>query len=79
MNRDSLIVHIQDKREEKQDHLEASIYMDGLKNELPERVYNHIQAVISSKVAQCDISIRDHERDLERMDYPGQRDFNFNN
>jgi hypothetical protein len=70
MNREKLIAFLQGKEEEKHRHLEASIYMDGLKRQLPERVFNHVQAIISSNVAACDISIRDHERDLERIDWP---------
>lgn len=70
MSRDQLVLHLQRKADEKQKHIMASMYMDAIKSQLPERVFKHIQAVISSQIAACDISIRDHEMALERIDYP---------
>ena len=70
MTRDQLVSHLQRKADEKQKHLMASLYIDSLKNQLPERIFNHVQAVISSQIAACDISIRDHENHLDDIDYP---------
>ena len=70
MTRDQLVLHLQRKADEKQKHLTASLYIGSLKSHLPERIFNHIQAVISSQIAACDISIRNHEKDLEDIDYP---------
>lgn len=71
MNREQLVQFLIKKNDELQDHRIAAVYIDGtIKRHLPENVYNHLMAVISSQIAACEISIRHHERDMERMDWP---------
>jgi len=70
MIRERLVSHLHLKREEKQEHLNAASYIEKLKTHLPKSVFDHVWAVISSKVAACDISIRDHEKELNAIDQP---------
>ena len=60
MNNFDIDTHIAKKEVEIEKHREFLAYMEGLG--LMEHIYNHMVSVVSSKIAQCEISIRDHRK-----------------
>ena len=67
MNKLEIIKHIAYRKSEKE-HLYLTLkLLDSLHHQSPfsEKTYNEIRAKFSSAIAQCDISIRDHEKLLE--------------
>lgn len=62
-----IIDHISKREKERKTHLLVSKYIEKLHVEtaFSDKTYYEINARISSKVAQCEISIRDHQKLLK--------------
>ena len=64
MNKLEIIKHIECRKSEKE-HLYIGLkLLNSLHQQLPfkEKTWGEIQSKFSSAIAQCDISIRDHEK-----------------
>jgi hypothetical protein len=64
MEQFDIINHINKREHEKRIHVLFWEYIEKLNNDvgLTESTYRELRAKISSKIAQCEISIRDHEK-----------------